>query len=147
MAHARKQIRDELKTVLTGLTTTGVNVFFNTIEKINNTNIPAILIFSKSESIEYKTIGKPQIQERTLSFEIIGVVKENDTYQDEIDTIILEIENAINNSNNLSGKVKQIKLESLETEFNDDLEKTVGTVKLTYSCLYQVRTDNLELIL
>ena len=41
--HIRRQIRERAGTVLTGLTTTGNNVFETRIYPLENTNLPALL--------------------------------------------------------------------------------------------------------
>jgi len=146
MSHARKIIRDELKTILTGLTTTGTNIFFDTIYNIKNDQVPALLIFTKNETVENKTIGQPRIEDRILYIDIIGLVKTTIDYQDTCDQIALEVENAINSSLNLNGKAKYIILNDIDTEYNDDLEKPLGSIKLGYSVMYRVNTNNLEVI-
>ena len=49
MAHARKQIRDQLKTTLTGLTTTGSNVFNSRV--YDHDALPCISIYTLSEEL------------------------------------------------------------------------------------------------
>ena len=44
MAHARKSIRDDIKTTLTGLTTTQSNVFQSRVYPIGKAKLPGILI-------------------------------------------------------------------------------------------------------
>ena len=56
MAHVRQQIRDQIVTALTGLTTTGSNVFRSRIFPLEQTKLPALCIFTKSEATEFDTI-------------------------------------------------------------------------------------------
>ena len=48
--HIRQQIRERAGTVLTGLTTTGTNVFETRIYPLSNTNLPALAIYTKKVS-------------------------------------------------------------------------------------------------
>ena len=145
MDHSRKQIRDAIKTVLTGLATTSNNIFYDYVYAINK--LPALVVFTRAETIENKTIGKPRVQERTLQIDITGIVKTNTNYQDTVDKITEEVETAIYNSSNLSGLVKFINLLNIETEYNDDLEQPLGSVKLSYSVTYIVRENDVTTII
>ena len=50
--HIRQQIRERAGTILTGLTTTGSNVFETRIYPLSNTNLPALAIYTKNETSE-----------------------------------------------------------------------------------------------
>lgn len=49
--HIRQQIRERAGTVLTGLTTTGSNVFETRIYPLSNTNLPALAIYTKTKHL------------------------------------------------------------------------------------------------
>ena len=68
MAHVRKLLRDNLTTALTGLTTTGSNVYQSRVYPIASNKLPGLLVYSKEEEIEYNSMGLPRIQERTARF-------------------------------------------------------------------------------
>jgi hypothetical protein len=145
MAHARKQIRDALKTILTGLTTTQNNVYYDYIYSIDKT--PSLVVFTKGEDISNTIIGKPKLKERRLIINIVGLVKIGETYQDICDSIALEVEESIYNSNNLSGLAKIINLLSISTEFNDELEKPLGSINLEYEIIYRTKENDVETII
>ena len=50
MAHVRKQIREAVKTKVTGLTTTGNNVFETRIYNLKPSNLPAIIVSTPDET-------------------------------------------------------------------------------------------------
>ena len=52
MAHIRKEIRDDIITTVTGLDTTGKNVFRSRVHPITANKLPAIAVFNKSEEVE-----------------------------------------------------------------------------------------------
>ena len=47
--HLRQQIRERIGTTLTGLSTTGSNVFQSRVYPLEDTNLPALVIYTKSE--------------------------------------------------------------------------------------------------
>ncbi len=147
MAHARKQIRDKIKLMLTGLTTTGNNVFFDYANTINPKNLPALLIFTGSENVSNIIIGQPRLQERLLNINIIGVVKASSNYQDTCDLIVKEVENVFGNNIRLDNLVLNTQLNQIETEYNDDLDEVVGSVNMSYTITYRVYENNIELII
>ena len=65
--HVRQQIRERLGTVLTGLTTTGSNVFESRVYPLETASLPSLLIYTKSETSEPIVIGSNRLLERTLS--------------------------------------------------------------------------------
>ena len=50
--HIRQQIREYFGTTLTGLTTTGSNVYESRVYPIENAKLPALVIYTKSETSE-----------------------------------------------------------------------------------------------
>ena len=48
--HIRQQIRERVGTTLTGLSTTGSNVFQSRVFNLEESNLPAIIIYTKSEA-------------------------------------------------------------------------------------------------
>ena len=47
--HVRQQIRERIGTTLTGLTTTGSNVFESRVYPLEDSKLPALIIYTKSE--------------------------------------------------------------------------------------------------
>lgn len=142
MAHVRKLLRDNLTTALTGLTTTGSNVYQSRVYPVASNKLPGLLIYSKSESIEYSTMGLPRIQERTASFTLEIYVKGVSGYDNSIDQICLEIEEAIYSNITLGGYAADIMIKEFDAEFNGDGDQPVGLATLTVDVLYRVREDN-----
>jgi len=50
MSHVRQQIREAVATRLTGLTTTGVNVFASRVYSLADEKLPALAVYTRSES-------------------------------------------------------------------------------------------------
>ena len=95
MSHVRQQIRDRLVTVLTGLTTTGANVFRSRIFPLEATKLPALCIFTKSEEVEFDVMGLPRSVGRVLDVGVEAYVSGVSDYDNTLDTIAVEVEEAI----------------------------------------------------
>jgi len=137
--HIRQQIREKFGTTLTGLTTTGSNVFESRVYPLENTNLPALIIYTKSETSEPIVIGTDRLMSRELSIIVECYVKATSNFDDTIDTISKEVEVAIAADRTLDGLAKDTYLESTEIEFNAEGEKPLGYVSLTFLTNYYVK--------
>lgn len=142
MAHVRKLLRDNLATALTGLTTTGSNVYKSRVYPIASNKLPGLLIYSKDEETEYNSMGLPRIQERTARFTLEIYVKGVSGYDDSIDQICLEIEEAIYANITLGGYASNTTVTSFDADFSGDGDQPAGLATLTVDVLYRVREDN-----
>ena len=98
--HVRQQIREKIGTTLTGLTTTGSNVYQSRVYPLENINLPALVIYTKSETSEPIVIGTNRVMSRELSVIVEGYVKATSNFDDTIDTISKEVEAAIKDIRN-----------------------------------------------
>ena len=140
--HIRQQIREYFGTTLTGLTTTGSNVYESRVYPIENTKLPALIIYTKSETSEPIVIGTDRVMSRELSVVVEGYAKATSNFDDTIDTISKEVEEAIAADRTLDGLAKDTYLESTEIEFNAEGEKPLGYVSLTFLTNYYVQETN-----
>jgi len=53
----RRRIRDRIKTDLTGLSTTGANVFVGRVYPVEESKLPCLLVYETSEVIEQGTVS------------------------------------------------------------------------------------------
>lgn len=140
--HIRQQIREYFGTNLTGLSTTGSNVYESRVYPIENSKLPALIIYTKSETSEPIVIGTDRVMSRELSVVVEGYAKATSDFDDTIDTISKEVEQAIAADRTLDGKAKDTYLESTEIEFNGEGEKPLGYVSLTFLTNYYVKEKN-----
>lgn len=140
--HIRQQIREYFGTTLTGLSTTGSNVYESRVYPIENSKLPALVIYTKSETSEPIVIGIDRVMSRELSVVVEGYAKATSNFDDTIDTISKEVEEAIAADRTLDGKAKDTYLESTEIEFNGEGEKPLGYVSLTFISNYYVKEKN-----
>jgi len=140
--HVRQQIREYFGTTLTGLTTTGANVFESRVYTLQENTLPSLVIYTKSETSEPIVIGVDRVMSRDLSVVIEGYVKATSNFDDTIDTISKEVEEAIAADRTLGGLAKDTYVESTEIEFNAEAEQPLGFVSLTFLTNYYVKENN-----
>lgn len=136
MSHVRQQIREQIVTLCTGLTTTGTRVYDTRLYNLDPAdNLPGIVIYTQNESSEKSTIS-PSTYERELEVIIEGYAQANSNIEDTLDTISLEIENAIGADPLINGKAIDSELTSTEIEFTSMGEAPIGLLRLTYRVIY-----------
>lgn len=134
--HLRKQIRDAAAVALTGLTTTGANVFASRVYRLQDAQLPALRIYTRDEEIQLQGKGVNRSRERSLDLVVEAVVKVNDTFDDVMDQIQKEVEIALDANQDLGGRTKFVEPIRVEDTFEGELEKTVGLKRMTFEVLY-----------
>lgn len=136
--HLRQQIREAVATAVTGLTTTGSRVFQSRVYPAQTSELPCLLIFTRSEAAAPTTIHAPKGLERTLQLEIVAVAKAVSDLDDTLDGICKEVEIAVETWSiaGLGGLADSINLVSTEFDLQGTGEKPTGTATLTYELSY-----------
>jgi hypothetical protein len=144
MAHIRKQIRDRLETILTsGVSLVQRRVFGSRIYPLTAPQLPAIAVYTASESSNLQTMGL-RTQMRDLSVSIDVYVMVNDKFDDDIDALCVQIEQAIAADYTLNGLAKDTILTGTEIDFDGEAEKPIGVARLTYSIRYVTSIGDVE---
>jgi len=144
MSHVRQQIRERVASTLTGLSTTGNNVFQSRVYPLNESVLPALLIYSKNEDSEITTIGTSLGIERSLVITIEAYVKVTTNFDDLIDTICAEVETALGNDIKLNNLAKFSYLQSTEIQYDGDGENPIGYATLNYFVQYRTGQNTPE---
>ncbi len=135
MAHKRKQIRDQIKTVLTGLTTTGANVFASRVYPLKASQLPGLLIYTVEEESEP---GGSRAIDRMLTLAVEGHVKAiGGAIDDTLDLIAEEVEAAIDADRSLNDLAVYAYIASTEIEFDAESEKPVGIIIMKFAINYR----------
>lgn len=136
MAHMRKQIRDAVITACTGLATTGSKVFNHRVYPLGANKLPGLCIYSQDESTIYQSISPPRSVMRTLTVVVESYVKSTANYDDTIDQIALEVEQALAADVTLGGLAKDTKILGFTSEVSGDGEQPacigIMQVQVTY---------------
>jgi hypothetical protein len=137
--HLRRQIREAVATLLTGLTTTGNRVFQSRVQTLKDSQLPALVILTNEETVTQQTIHSNPLLERQLSVQVIAKAKANTNLDDTLDQIIKEVEIAVfasDAANTLGGLVKGLVLDSLDITFNGEAETKVGEAVMAFTAVY-----------
>lgn len=138
--HLHKQIRDALKTALTGLATTGSNVFANRLQPMMDANLPGLRIFLDNEEAQVGTIHQPYLQERALALAVECCAKATTGLDDALDQISKEVEIALAAGITIGSKSLQVFYQGME--FTDEQsDKPVGIKRLRFSVPYTAMSN------
>jgi hypothetical protein len=143
MAHLRQSIRERIATDVTGLTTTGSNVFQSRIYPIEDGSLPCLLVYTTTEDSEPTEMASPRPMHRILNVVVQGVVSATQP-DDTLDLISKEVEVALAGDVSINSLAHNSFLSGTEIEFNADGAKPIGTVMLNYSVEYRNLDNNPE---
>jgi len=139
--HIRQQIRERIATNVTGLATTGSNVYQSRVYPMASGNLPGLLIYSTSEDSEIDVMGSVGTLNRILNITVEGYVKSITEFDDKIDDICKEVETAMAGDQTINGLAKNSFLSSTEIEYNGDGDQPIGVVTLNYVVQYRTATN------
>jgi hypothetical protein len=139
--HLRRQIREALATVVTGLSTTGARVYQSRVVQLEANELPGLKVFTGSEAVEVIDIGSNPLQERNLTVTVTAIAKAVSDLDDTLDQIIKEVEIAVASNNTLSGLVKDVVFTGSDVDMNADAEMPTGQAVLTFNANYYTRAQ------
>tara|TARA_R110002153_G_scaffold162798_2_gene315338 strand:- start:107 stop:550 length:444 start_codon:yes stop_codon:yes gene_type:complete len=144
MAHVRKSIRDNVTTTLTGLATTGANVYQTRFYPLAEAKVAGLCIYTNSEDVEYTTLSLPRTQMRSLEVMVEAYVKGTANIDDTLDTIAVEISEALAVDVTRGGKAKDTKVTRFEATYAGEGDQPVGVGSFTVEVLYATLENDLE---
>lgn len=144
MAHVRKQIRDAVVTKVTGLATTGTNVFKDAVYPIVSGKLPGIVVSDSKERINRNTLAPVKLL-RTLLVHIEGYATAATGLNDTLDTVLTEVETAMATDLTLGGLALDVELTGADKEISGgDSDKPVGYIRMTYEITYRTAIGSPE---
>ena len=135
--HVRKQIRAAAATALTGLTTTGANVFPSRVYPMQDADLPGLRIYTNDEQIENEELGAGRTRERSLDLVVEACVKAATGYDDTADQIQKEVEIALDGDNTLGGLAKYIEPRQVQNALAGEGEKPIALRRIVFEVFYQ----------
>jgi len=144
MSHVRKQIRDAVATALTGLTTTGTNVFKGRYFSMQTPKLPALLVYTTNEDAELSIMGSSRGSDRVLTLVVEGYAISKTIVEDTLDQIAVEVEEAMASDYTLSGLTRDVRYTGFELDANADPEQTVAVIRLIFDIKYRVAAGDVE---
>lgn len=132
--HIRSAIRAAAVSALTSLTTTGARVYAGRVYPLKSAHVPGLLVYTDRE--DSNSEGASSVLERQLDLVVEAYVKENDTFDATIDTIVKEVETALSAAGVNLGGGKYAHLRSVEIEREGEGDKPVGRARMTFEVMY-----------
>lgn len=144
MSHLRQLIRSNIVTTVTGLATTGSRVYQTRIYPLEQSKLPGLCVYTRSETTEYTTISPPRRQERTLDVVIEIYASATTNLDNTLDTVSAQIEEALAADLTRGGYAKDTKVIAFEADFDGSGEQPVGVGRLTVQVTYSNRENEVE---
>lgn len=146
MAHVRRQIRDKMVDVLkAGVSLVNRRVYASRIYSLTQDKLPALVVTTVSESSELMNMGSTKNLDRSVSISVDVYVRATETFDDDLDAICVQVEEAIGGNFYLDGLSKNTVLTSTEVEFSGEAEQPAGVARLTYDVRYVTSVADVEL--
>jgi hypothetical protein len=136
MSRERKLIRQRLTDRLKGRTAAGDNVFPSLATRNWGENLPAIMVYTRSEQVESELTKAPLSFKVLLNVSVEVHAKNSEDPSDELDDLCHEVEELIAQEDTLGGACEYCRFDSLETEFEANGEAVVGAARLNFYACY-----------
>jgi len=104
--HLRRMIRERVATMLTGLSSTGSNVFQSHVCSLENDDLPSLCIYTKEEEIEVGASGVLRVYHSTMILIVDGYAHKSSILDDQLDQIGIEIQFAMAGDIDINNLVK-----------------------------------------
>lgn len=137
------QIRASAVDILTGLDTTGLNVFSSRVHNLEEVKLPALLLYIYEEESQPLTISVPRTIEKIATLHLEGYVKQNANYDDKVDDIAQEVEEALYTNRTLNGLVLDSFLRNTEVEYESNGDNPLARVVMDFEICYHHLEGNL----
>lgn len=144
MAHVRQQIREQVVTTVTGLTTTGSNVYDTRVYPLDDGSLPALSVYATDEVIDEDHTEIGSEQQRELQVVIEGRCKDTTQIEDTLDLIAKEVEVAVSADRSLGGLAYDCRLQRTELSVDDEAEQPLGLMRMEWRVWYRVTATDPE---
>ena len=141
MPHVRKQIRDAITTALTGLTTTGTNVFSGRVHPFHNegAQLPGLCIYTTSEEVlNEDEDALSHIQQRGCLYVVEGYASaaSPDSLEDTLDLISSQVEAAMFADQFFGGIAHGVDLVGTDIDINGEGNDPLGVIMMVFKIIY-----------
>jgi hypothetical protein len=131
MSHIRTRIRQNLVTTLTGLANTGSNCFDTRVFPMHDNVLPGICVYTVSETSRYPSMRPPRTLQKRLSARIEVYVKMTSTYDEMVDQISADIEEALHTDLTRNSLAIDTRIVSFDTDFSANGDQPVMVGRLS----------------
>ena len=135
--HLRRQIRERVATTLTGLSTTGSNVFQSRIYPMESAGLPGLCVYTQEESVGIQSMGGTRNVSRDLTLIIEGYASASSNIDDTMDAIGKEVEVAMAGDIEINNLAQDSYLSGVEITLSGDGSNGIGKIAHSYTVVYQ----------
>ena len=118
--HLRRQIRERVATMLTGLSTTGSNVFQSDVYPLENADLPALCIFTQDEEIVVGAMGDPRVCHSIMTLIVDSCAQTSSNLNEQLDQIGIQVQVAIAGDIDINNLVKDSYLSSVDISYSGE---------------------------
>jgi len=136
--HMRSQIRAAMVSTVTGLTTTGTNVFRSKVYNLDPTQLPCLVVNTNQDVVLDVVMHPPRTQKRELAISVQAVAGASTGIDNVIDKIAEEVEIAVAGNLSLNGTATGLTLHATDISYQSEGDRPYGIAELTYLCRYAV---------
>ena len=137
--HLRREIKERVATILTGLSSTGSNVFQSHVCSLENDDLPSLCIYTQDLEIEVGASGDPRFYHSTMILIADGYAQTSSNLDDQLDQIGIEVQVAIAGDIYIYNLVKDSYLSSVDISYSGEGTSPIGIIRHNYSVLYRIR--------
>ena len=125
--------------MLTGLNSTGNNVFQTHVCLLENDDLPSLCIYTQDEEIEIGVTGDPRVYHSTMILIVDGYAQTFSNLDDQLDQIGIEVQVAMTEDIDTNNLVKDSYLSSVDISYSGEGTSPIGIIRHNYSVLYRIR--------
>ena len=123
--------------MLTGLSSTGSNVFQSHVCPLENDDLPSLCIYTQDEEIEVGTSGVPRVYHSTMILIVDGYAQKSSNLDDQLDQIGIEVQVAMAGDIDINNLVKDSYLSPVDISYSGEGTSPIGVIRHNYSVLYR----------
>ena len=125
--------------MLTGLSSTGSNVFQSHVCSLENDDLPSLCIYTQDEEIEVGAFGVPRVYHSTMILIVDGYAQKSSNLDDQLNQIGIEVQVVMAGDIDIYNLVKDSYLSSVGISYSGDGTSPIGIIRHNYSVLYRIR--------
>jgi hypothetical protein len=133
--HERQQIREAIAAALVGKTAAGARVFETRILPLRMPELPAVAVYSLSESSDDQQTA-PRELKRRIDFAVEAAVKQGTNIDDALDAIALQVETAMDADPTFGGLASDSMLVGTQLDVVEEGDRMMGVAVLRYAVTY-----------
>jgi len=110
---------------------------------LTEAKLPAITVYTGAEISNRLNMGLSDLN-RSLSVEVDIYVRATGTFDDDVDAIAVQVEEAIAGDFTVNSLAKEAVLTGTDIQFSGDAEQPIGVAKLTFTVRYVTALNDVE---